>query len=317
VVPVEAIRSSSLDNLHSLGRPDLLYTFTKLHLWSLTKYERVVFLDADTLVLQNVDELFDVEEGFAACPDIGWPDCFNSGVFVTRPAADTLNQLMLRARSQGSSFDGGDQGLLNDFFPNWHRLSFVYNVTPSAAYTYLPAYRRYRQHIKIVHFIGQPKPWNYPRYTDGSPVTNGNSGSTAHQEFVQLWWQVFAKHVGQWPSSLGGGATIASGGRDASAAAAARLSHDYAQAPQYNASPAPPPSNPFFKSRYDWDETELGMKKPDVASASASSSTAAGTNGKSKFTQPPSDDVLTARLPLKKQQKTTAPPPYQHPPNHK
>lgn len=305
---MEAIRSSSVDNLQSLGRPDLLYAFTKLHLWSLTKYERVVFLDADTLVLQNVDELFDVQQPFAACPDIGWPDCFNSGVFVTRPSADTLNQLMLRARSHGSSFDGGDQGLLNDFFPYWHRLSFVYNVTPSATYTYLPAYRRYRQQIKIVHFIGQPKPWDYQRYTDGSPVTNG-SGST-HQEFLQLWWQVFAKHVRQWPS-LGGTAMTISGS-DASAAAAARLSHDYAQAPQNNTSP--PPANPFFKSRYDWDEAELGMKKGNAATAAGAS----GSGTKSKFTQPPSDDVLTARLPLKKQQKTTAAaPPYQHPPKHK
>jgi len=40
-----------------------------------------VFLDADTLVLDNVDELFERPE-LAAAPDVGWPDCFNSGVFV-------------------------------------------------------------------------------------------------------------------------------------------------------------------------------------------------------------------------------------------
>jgi lipopolysaccharide biosynthesis glycosyltransferase len=34
-----------------------------------------------------------------------------------------------------------------------------YNVTPSAAYTYAPAYRRYGHKINAVHFIGPNKPW--------------------------------------------------------------------------------------------------------------------------------------------------------------
>ena len=38
---------------------------------------RCVFLDADTLVRQNIDDLFSREE-LSAAPDVGWPDCFNS-----------------------------------------------------------------------------------------------------------------------------------------------------------------------------------------------------------------------------------------------
>ena len=34
-----------------------------------------------------------------------------------------------------------------------------YNVTPTAAYTYAPAYRRYGHKINAVHFIGPHKPW--------------------------------------------------------------------------------------------------------------------------------------------------------------
>ena len=39
--------------------------------------------------------------------------------------------------TERGSWDGGDQGLLNDFFPDWNRLSFTYNVTPSAYYTWV------------------------------------------------------------------------------------------------------------------------------------------------------------------------------------
>ena len=35
-------------------------------------------------VVKNCDELFDRSE-LSAVPDAGWPDCFNSGVFVFEP----------------------------------------------------------------------------------------------------------------------------------------------------------------------------------------------------------------------------------------
>jgi len=55
-------------------------------------------------VLQNTDELFEREE-FSAVPDVGWPDCFNSGVFVFRPSEETYSALLHLALTEGS-FDG-------------------------------------------------------------------------------------------------------------------------------------------------------------------------------------------------------------------
>ena len=55
-------------------------------------------------VLCNVDELFDREE-FSAAPDPGWPDCFNSGMFIFRPSLQTHNRLLQWAWEHGS-FDG-------------------------------------------------------------------------------------------------------------------------------------------------------------------------------------------------------------------
>ncbi len=64
-----------------------------------------MFLDADVVVLQDIDDLFEREE-FSAAPDAGWPDCFNSGVFVFRPSKDTFNKLVHFASQQHASFDG-------------------------------------------------------------------------------------------------------------------------------------------------------------------------------------------------------------------
>jgi glycogenin glucosyltransferase len=62
-------------------------------------------LDADCVVLRSIDDLFQREE-LSAAPDAGWPDCFNSGVFVFQPSKDTYNKLMLFASQQNASFDG-------------------------------------------------------------------------------------------------------------------------------------------------------------------------------------------------------------------
>lgn len=114
-------------------------------------------------MLQNADELFERDE-LSAAPDVGWPDCFNSGVFVYRPSNETYENLVKFALERGS-FDGkciflnftfvglkgfivgGDQGLLNSYFSDWaHKdiskhLPFIYNMCSTACYSYLPAFK--------------------------------------------------------------------------------------------------------------------------------------------------------------------------------
>lgn len=146
VVTVDVIDSKDEKILAAMKRPELGVTLTKIHCWTLTQYKKCVFLDADTLLLKNADELFAHDE-LSAVPDIGWPDCFNSGVFVFVPSVETFNALTDRIASEGS-FDGGDQGLLNSHFPDWFssdsskHLSFIYNMTLVAAYSYPPAYKK-------------------------------------------------------------------------------------------------------------------------------------------------------------------------------
>jgi glycogenin glucosyltransferase len=137
VIDIVKMDSGQVDELGLLGRPELGVTLSKLQLWQLD-YDKVVYLDADVLPLRPVDELFDRPE-FSAAPDAGWPDCFNSGVFVAVPNPTTYKQLCDLATTKGS-FDGGDQGLLNSYFSTWstgpsdHRLPFIYNTTPTAVY---------------------------------------------------------------------------------------------------------------------------------------------------------------------------------------
>lgn len=186
VVTVDVLDSQDSAHLALLERPELGITFTKLHCWTLTQYTKCVFLDADILALQNSDELFSQPELSAAC-DVGWPDCFNSGMFVFVPSQETYDRLIDFAKTTGS-FDGGDQGLLNSFFPSWNRLSFVYNMVASAAYTYLPAFKQFGKGVKLVHFLGSTKPWH------GETASTSAAGAS-YATFVQAWWAIYRQLV--------------------------------------------------------------------------------------------------------------------------
>ena len=90
--------------LRSKRESDLGTTFTKYHCWRLIQFPKCVFLDADCLIVKNIDDLFEREE-FSASPDIGWPDYFNSGIFVYKPSIQTYSNLIQFSVDFGS-FDG-------------------------------------------------------------------------------------------------------------------------------------------------------------------------------------------------------------------
>lgn len=194
---VDVMNSNDMVNLELLKRPELGVTFTKIHCWRLVRFQKCVFLDADCLVMSNVDSLFERDE-FSAAADVGWPDCFNSGVFVFTPSVQTYSNILHYAVTQGS-FDGGDQGLLNSYFSSWstaessRRLPFIYNMTTNVSYSYAPAFKQFKDTVKIVHFIGAQKPWYYTFNTETQAVI-GPSG-VYESEYLVQWWTLFMKFI--------------------------------------------------------------------------------------------------------------------------
>jgi glycogenin glucosyltransferase len=156
-------------------------------------------MDADVVALRAPDELFALESSFSAAPDIGWPDCFNSGVMALTPNMGDFYALHALA-SRGISFDGADQGLLNMHFRNWDRFSFTYNCTPSGHYQYVPAYKHFQSQISMVHYIGSDKPWVTGR--------DAHSGNGVYGELLGRWWAVYDRHyrgtVRLWCCEIGG-----------------------------------------------------------------------------------------------------------------
>ena len=188
IIPVDRIVSKSIANLYLMDRPDLGSTFTKIRLWRQTQFRHIVYIDADVVALRAPDELFHSPPSFAGVPDLGWPDCFNSGVLSLKPNMGDYYSLLALAE-RGISFDDADQGLLNMHFRDWQRLSFTYNCTIGGNYYYVPAYRHFSSSISMIHYIGSQKPWKI-----GREIKGGGAPAVIYEEVLGRWWQVYDKH---------------------------------------------------------------------------------------------------------------------------
>ncbi len=135
-----------------------LDNFAKLRLWQLD-YGRVVFIDADALVLQTVDRLFDYPQ-FCAAPNVyeSLADFhrLNSGVFTARPSQATFDDMLARLDMPGAFWRRTDQTFLEQYFPDWHGLPVFCNMLQYVWFA-MPELWRWRD-VKILHFQYE-KPW--------------------------------------------------------------------------------------------------------------------------------------------------------------
>ena len=167
--------------------------FTKLRAWELTDFDKVVMLDADTIILKNVDDLFD-RPALSAAPDFLLPDRFNSGVMVLEPSRETFAR-MLEALAAAPSYDGGDQGFLNTFFADWyampaaHRLPAGYNLH-HFIYQFMSGHPSLRAEVqreaRIIHYTVQ-KPWKVRSTVTGGSSAWWNAYFGAHPEQDTEW----------------------------------------------------------------------------------------------------------------------------------
>ncbi|KAH7663764.1 Glucuronosyltransferase protein [Dioscorea alata] len=94
------------------------WNYSKFRLWQLTDYDKIIFIDADLLILRNIDFLFAMPEITATGNNA---TLFNSGVMVIEPSNCTF-QLLMDHINEIESYNGGDQGYLNEIFTWWHRI---------------------------------------------------------------------------------------------------------------------------------------------------------------------------------------------------
>lgn len=168
------ISSHSLKNYH-LPLPHLSYAaFFRYFIPQYVKEKKALYLDADIIVRDSIEELFSEDLGdfpMAAVEDDLTSDSFNSGVMlidvdVWRAEGVTEKLFELTNQFHESSF--GDQGILNRLFQNdWKKLPQKYNFmvgmdTVARNYGIDSWYTesiKVENEAKIIHYTGS-KPWH-------------------------------------------------------------------------------------------------------------------------------------------------------------
>ncbi|MEY8771180.1 glycosyltransferase family 8 protein [Erwinia sp. ACCC 02193] len=190
--------------------------WTKLAAWQLTEFKRIVFLDADMLVVQNMDELFALtlaKESIAAChacrcnpnkipsyPKNWTPEnCFysycrgvdhteqpdevdnylNGGFLVLTPDRAVYDDMLqkLAEVKDLSRYLFAEQDFLNDYYhQRWRPLPYIYNALKTLPFQHSAMW--HLPEVKNIHYIID-KPWERQPNPDDR-----------YYSLNKMWWEI-------------------------------------------------------------------------------------------------------------------------------
>nr|AFK39755.1 unknown [Lotus japonicus] len=154
--------------------------YTKLRIFNMTNYKKVVYLDADTVVVKNIDDLFKCGK---FCANLKHSERLNSGVMVVEPSETIFNDMVGKIKTT-ASYTGGDQGFLNSYYPGFpnarvfepnlspeilnsrpipemERLSTLYNADVGL-YMLANKWMVDDKELRVIHYtLGPLKPWDW------------------------------------------------------------------------------------------------------------------------------------------------------------
>jgi alpha-N-acetylglucosamine transferase len=141
-----------------------LFNFLKLHLWTFAEFDKIVFLDADTVLIRNIDHLFQYP-AFAAAPNVYFELAdfhrINSGVFIAKPSQQVFDSMLQVLDAPGAYWKRTDQTFLEEYFqtrsPHVLGLPYTYNTLQYVWFN-LPDLWNWDR-IHVIHYQFE-KPWD-------------------------------------------------------------------------------------------------------------------------------------------------------------
>ncbi|KAH6820068.1 galactinol synthase 2 [Perilla frutescens var. hirtella] len=186
-------------------RSYFVLNYCKLRLWELVEYEKMIYMDADIQVFDNIDHLFDLPSGYlygvvdCLCEMYGqpcseklrWPKelgpepsfYLNGGMFMLEPNLTTYHQLInTLAVTPPTPF--AEQDFLNMFFrDNMKPLPPIYNLLVAMLWRHPEAVNV--EEAKVVHYcVAGSKPWRYTG--EGERMDRPDI-----KMLVRKWWDIY------------------------------------------------------------------------------------------------------------------------------
>ena len=145
--------------------------FQKLWIFDMTEYSKIVYLDSDIMVMQNIDELFDkphmscVRDSAKILKIPEWEGFteINAGVMVIVPDKLVFKEMMKNIDKHASLPKNGtirdiysDQSIIDEYYFGWiHQPHLHLPIYYNAFIAYLDRYKDFDEsELKILHFAG-------------------------------------------------------------------------------------------------------------------------------------------------------------------
>ncbi|CAN6845296.1 unnamed protein product [Brassica oleracea] len=203
--------------------------YSKLRIWKFVEYSKMIYLDGDIQVFENIDHLFDLPDGYfyavmdcfcektwshtpqykigycQQCPEkVQWPKAelgeppalyFNAGMFVFEPGLDTYEDL-LRTLKITPPTPFAEQDFLNMYFKKIYKpIPLVYNLVLAMLWRHPENVELDK--VKVVHYCAAgSKPW---RYTG----KEANMGREDIEMLVNKWWDIYNDDSLDYKKSVG------------------------------------------------------------------------------------------------------------------
>ncbi|KAL6495786.1 glycogenin [Orobanche gracilis] len=186
-------------------RPYFAVNYCKLRLWEFVEYNKMIYMDADIQVFDNIDHLFHLPSGYfygvvdclcemygEPCPQkLPWPIelgpepafYLNGGMFMFEPSLNTYSQLLSTlAITPPTPF--AEQDFLNMFFRDMSKaIPHIYNCLVAMLWRH-PEWVDLDK-VKVVHYcVAGSKPWRYSGKGE-------NMDRADIKMLVDKWWKIY------------------------------------------------------------------------------------------------------------------------------
>ncbi|KAI4369351.1 hypothetical protein MLD38_017799 [Melastoma candidum] len=190
--------------------------YSKLRIWEFVEYDKMIYLDGDIQVFENIDHLFDMPDGYfyavidcfcektwshtpqykigycQQCPDkVQWDPklgarpapYFNAGMFVYEPNLSTYRDL-LRTLEITAPTPFAEQDFLNMYFSDKYvPIPNIYNLVLANLWRHPENVQL--EKVKVVHYCAAgSKPWRYTGKEE-------NMDRDDIKELVKKWWEIY------------------------------------------------------------------------------------------------------------------------------
>lgn len=204
------------DNQTQFAMAYYVINYSKLRIWEFVEYSKMIYLDGDIQVFDNIDHLFEMEDGYfyavmdcfcektwshspqyrvgycQQCPNrVHWPSVlgpkpplyFNAGMFVFQPSLPTYHHL-LKTLQLTPPTPFAEQDFLNMYFRDIYKpIPPVYNLVLAMLWRH-PENIQLDQ-VKVVHYCAAgSKPWRYTGKEE-------NMDREDIKMLVKKWWEVY------------------------------------------------------------------------------------------------------------------------------